>query len=241
MNKATKFQIEQFRSQYCTSHAKRISIINHFNVEIESYEELLPGKVMISYATGNREIKNAFVIFKVIDTKLDIEYYPVFSETVGRVLANNWNLKLPIKMTVFSKQSSASGSGSKVTSSKNASTDKRKEDNQKMLLLIQIVRSMMILHVNEPDPMRNPFKQIYLKLLNNPNLAVLESDIKSINTATLHYLNNSINTENENFKNLTEYINYLKKNYPSRHLRNFDFKILRDKMASKYPNEEILF
>lgn len=56
MNKATKFQIEHFKKQYCISHEKRISIIKHFSVEIESYEELLPGKVMKSYATGNREM-----------------------------------------------------------------------------------------------------------------------------------------------------------------------------------------
>ena len=35
-------------------------------------EELLPGKIVSSYATGNRDIENSFIMFRVCDIIKDI-------------------------------------------------------------------------------------------------------------------------------------------------------------------------
>lgn len=237
MVEANKLQIEWFENKYCKSREQRLSIGRDFKVDVLSYEELLPGNKVKSYATGNREIDKGFIVFEVIDMANNLIYYPVFSETVGRQLVKEWGLKLPSKMTVFTGASnSVGGSGGK-----GGKTEQRKEENKKMLQLIQLARSMMIMHVNEPEPMREPFRSIYNKLEQNPNYDVWESDIKSINTAVSNFLNRPTNKMNENFASLQQYIAHLQNLYPDRQLRKFDFQILRDKMNKKYPKETIIF
>ena len=237
MSEANKVQIEEFKKKYCTSHEKRLLVNKDFIVEVETFEELLPGKLIKSYATGNREISRGFIVFKVVDTKNDITYYPVFSDTVGRKLVKEWKLKLPSKMTIFSENSNGYGGGN----GGSGVGIQRKKENKEMLSLIRLARSMMTLHVNEPQPMRDPFKSIYNKLERNPLDDVLEKDIKSINTAISNFLNKPINNMNENFANLQEYIAYLRREYPNQRLRNVHFEVLRDKMMKKYPNETIVF
>lgn len=235
--KANIMQIEQFKREYCRSSDRRFAINEDFAVEVMSYEELSPGKAVRSYATGSREINSDFIVFKVTNTIRDITYYPVFSGTVGRELVKEWGMELPSKMTVFACDGNGGGG--------NHGTDshiiQRKDENRKMLRLIQFARSMMILHINEPEPMGEPFRGIYDKLEKNPRYNVFESDIKSINTAILHFFNKPVNTKNENFTNLQQYIVYLQGRYPNRHLKNFDFNVLRNKMLVKYPNETIAF
>lgn len=236
MPDATNTQIDIFRKQYCLCHKNRTNINNDFDVSIESFEKLLPGNTVRSYATGSKPIKEGFIIFKAIDKSADISYYPVFSESVGRRLAKEWNIKLPPKMAVLiDKEKGISGSSISGTGSK------RKIDNQKMLLLIQFARSLMILHVKSPSPIKDPFRLIFNKLSTHPNYNVFESDVKSINTAIKNFLHCSTNTSNENFNNLQQYIDYLEANYPKQKLRDHDFEILREKMRSKYPNEMIVF
>lgn len=235
MKNANTHQNNLFKNRYCHSEYARNNIINDFSVEIETYEELLPGKTIRSYASGNRKIDKAFIIFKVLDLNNELVYYPVFSESLGRNLAKRWEIKLPSKMTVFISEGSGKGG------SGNNDGSNRKEDNKKMLQLIQFARSMMILHVNEPGPMREPFKKIYTNLETHPKFGVFPSEIKSINTAISNYLSSEVNKENENFSNLQQYIKHLQKYYPSAKLRNFDFEILRSKLHIEYPNEIIVF
>lgn len=59
-------------------------------------------------------------------------------------------------MTIFVTEGENGGSGGKSASLP------RKEDNKKMLQLIQYARSMMILYVPKPEPMYGPFKEIYV-------------------------------------------------------------------------------
>lgn len=208
-----------------------------YEVKIESYEELLPGNTVRSYATGNREINNGFIVFSVIDNYNEILYHPVFSETVGRELASCWGICLPSKMSVFASESARAGIGghgkSRLVS--------RKEDNRKMLQLIQFARSMMILHIEEPMPMQPPFKDIYIKLFDHPGYEVWDSDIKSINTGIKNFLNKPVNKNNENFRNLQTYVDYLRNKYPTKHLKNSNFEVLRNKMRMKYSDDEIVF
>lgn len=234
---ATNNQIELFKQQYCISEDRRLAIRDDFNVMIESYEELLPGNTIRSYANGNREINNAFIIFKVWDIENDIIYYPVFSESVGRQMVRAWNLQLPRKMSVFVDGENGNGGNHVV----GRDYIQRNEDNRNMLQLIQFARSMMILHVNNPSPMKDPFKSIYEKFETHPRYAVFAKDIKSINTAISNFLQSTTNTENENFENLQQYIVYLQETYPNRNLRNYNFEILRNRIMQDYPNENIVF
>lgn len=240
MLEATNMQIKEFKNRYCGNNENRQKINDEFNVEVESYEELLPGKTVRSYATGNRRIDRGFIVFKVQDIVNGINYHPVFSESLGRQLVKDWKLKLPKKMKVFSEINQCND-GSSTNLRADRKTIQRKDENKQMLLLIQLARSMMILHVEEPEPMRNPFKDIYHKLEQHPRYDVFESDIKSINTAISHFFCKAINKNNENFTNLQEYVFYLEKKYPDKRLRNFDFERLRDKIRKKYPNENIVF
>ena len=89
--------------------------------------------------------------------------------------------------------------------------------------------------------MREPFRGIYNKLEEHPRYDVWESDVKSINTAISHFLNKQANKTNENFADLQQYILYLQTQYPERHLKTFDFQILRDKMMKKYPHDVVVF
>ncbi len=237
MTEANIEQIEQFKKEYCRSNDRRLAINEDFAVEVMSYEELLPGNTVRSYATGSREINGGFIVFRVTDTLSGIVYYPIFSDSVGRELIKAWGMELPSKMTVFT----CGGNGNGRNHGAGSHTIQRKDENRKMLQLIQFARSMMILHINEPEPMREPFRGIYDKLEKNPRYNVFESDIKSINTAILHFFNKPVNTQNENFTNLQQYISYLQNQYPNRHLRNFDFNVLRNKMKAEYPNETIAF
>ncbi len=240
MPEANSIQIQQFKIQYCKDRDKRLKINDNFAVEVESYEELLPGNSVRSYATGNREIKNGFVVFKVTDTIRDITYYPVFSETVGRQLVNAWGMKLPSKMTIFTNSRSSDGN-IKCNNRTSGHAVSRKEENQRMLQLIRLARSMMILHVYEPGPMREPFKGIYDKLETHPRYDVFAPDIRCVNTAITNFLKGPTNKANDNFTNLGEYITYLQREYPHKPLKNFDFGVLRNKMNGHYPNEKIVF
>jgi len=236
MPEATKEQVNLFRKKYCLCSRNRSNIINDFDITIESFEKLLPGNTVRSYANGNRIIEEGFVIFKATDKITNITYYPVFSETVGRKLAKEWGINLPQKMTVLINEKRGDSNGHKTASGSN-----RKKENQKMLLLIQFARSMMLLHVNSPTPMRGPFRTIFNKLSENPHYDVFESDIKSINTAISNFLHSSTNTDNEKFSDLKQYIAYLKTKYPTQRFRDYDFEVLREKLRNKYPSEIIVF
>lgn len=86
-NKPNIHQKNAFMAQYCQNDRARDTIVDTFEISIESYEQLLPGQVVLSYGTGNREIRTAFVIFNVDDIENKIRYQPVFSEKIGRRLA----------------------------------------------------------------------------------------------------------------------------------------------------------
>ena len=238
MNEANETQIKNFMERFCKSESNRVRMIDYFSIKVMSYEQLLPANSIKSYATGNREIKNAFIIFSVIDSNENIVYYPVFSETVGRKLVKEWGLNLPSKMSVFTTRN-GNDRGNNNHTDNNAI--RRAEDNKQMLLLIQLARSMMILHVKEPGPMRKPFKEIYDKLESHPRYEVFARDIKSINTSICTFLEKPVNMENEKFTDLGQYIIYLEEKYPDCQLRNFEFELLREKMREKYPDQKIVF
>lgn len=231
MKKANFHQIKRFKEQYCHSASSRKRISVDFTVKVEAFEQLLPEKKVTSYATGGRDIKNAYIAFKVEDKANELIYYPFFSESLGRELVKMWGLELPRKMTIFVTEGENGGSGGK------SAGLPRKEDNKKMLQLILYARYMMILYVSEPEPMYGTFKEIYDKLYQNPDASVDPKDIKKVNSAIFSYLNK----KHQKFSNLQDFIKYLQCNYPESKLRDYDFDILREKLKALDLKEEIVF
>ena len=105
MRTANEYEIAIFKKEYCKNGEARISIGKDFEVDVESFEELLPGKIVSSYATGNRDIENSFIMFRVCNVIKDIQYFPVFSETVGRKMLKSWNKPVPKKRSIFIEDS----------------------------------------------------------------------------------------------------------------------------------------
>lgn len=236
MRIANKSEIENFKRKYCRNDYARISMVNDFFVRVESFEELPPKKYISSYATGNRDIENAFIMFIVLDLENQIQYLPVFSESVGRKMLKAWNMPVPRKRSIFVKENkdTRGGNGGNCGNTSNI-------DNVKMRNLILFVRSLMILHVKEPYPMNGILKEFYEELESNPDGKVEVYKIKSINTALGRFLQSSTNMKNENFLNLQDYIKYLEENADERRLKNTNFDSLRKLMLVKYPNERIYF
>lgn len=232
---ANEYEIKVFKEEYCKNDEARISIGRKFEVEVESFEELLPGKNVGSYATGNRDIENAFIMFRVSDTNKDVQYFPVFSETVGRKMLKAWGMPVPKKRSIFVEENNGVGVGNGGIRNRNDA------DNSKLRSLILFTRSLMILHIDSPQPMNGMLKELYEKLELHPDWKVRSYEIKGVNTALGNFLQKAINVQNENFQNLQDYIEYLQINAGERRLRNSNFDTLRNIMNSKYQTEQVYF
>lgn len=237
MRTANEYEIAIFKEEYCKNEEARISIGKDFEVDVESFEELLPGKIVSSYATGNRDIENSFIMFRVCDTIKDIQYFPVFSETVGRKMLKSWNKPVPKKRSIFIEDNNDAGGGNGGTGSGN----KNNAENSKLRSLILLARSLMILHIKDPQPMNGMLKELYEKLESHPYWNVRNYEIKAVNTAIGNFLRKEINVQNENFQNLQDYILYLQTNVTGRRLRNTNFDTLRNIMRTEYPTEQVYF
>lgn len=237
MRTANEYEIAIFKKEYCKNGGGRISIGKDFEVDVESFEELLPGKIVSSYATGNRDIENSFIMFRVCDVIKDIQYFPVFSETVGRKMLKSWNKPVPKKRSIFIEDNNGVGGGNGGTGNGN----KNNVENSKLRSLILFARSLMILHINDPQPMNGMLKELYEKLELHPYWNVRNCEVKAVNTAIGSFLRKDINVQNENFQNLQDYILYLQTNVTGRRLRNTNFDTLRNIMRTEYPADQVYF
>lgn len=239
MKKATDIEINCFKRNFCKNESNRISIINHYDVTVETFEELLPGKHISSYATGNRDIEGAFVMFRVVDVQNETEFYPVFSETVARKMINSWGMSMPNKRSIFSEINNGTSKGEICY---NSGTQHVDVDNVKLRRLILLVRSLMILHIESPNPMNGPLKEIYEDLDKFPERKIKKHYVKSVNTILKKALENGFNSNNEKFKDLNGYIEFLKNHHcTNKRLKNFDFESLRKIMRKSYPDEDVYF
>ena len=186
----------------------------------------MPGKIVSSYATGNRDIENSFIMFRVCDVIKDIQYFPVFSETVGRKMLKSWNKPVPKKRSIFIEDNNGVGRGNGGTGNGN----KNDVENSKLRSLILFASSLMILHINDPQPMNGMLKELYEKLELHPYWNAIGS-----------FLRKDIDIQNENFQNLQDYILYLQTNVTGRRLRNTNFDTLRNIMRTEYPAEQVYF
>lgn len=234
MAKADKIQYEQFKRDYCENDADRFSMNQAFEVEPELFWELLPGQEVRSFAKRNRKITGSFIIFKVYDTNRDIEYYPVFSETVGRNMLNEWNMPVPEKKSIFSN----TGNGGNHNGGGNGGGNGRphNQDNRRLRSLILFSYALMTINYKDPKPMYGVFKQIYDALDTDHYQDIENRDIKSINTMLGRYF-----SKHNTYTNLQNFIPVLQQMAGGRRLRNPDFDSLRDRMRNAYPTEQIYF
>lgn len=199
MRKATDDETIKFANEHCKNEAARKSLVEKYKVEITAFEDMLPQKTIRSHATGNRDIEGSYFIFKVTDTENEIEYFPVFSESVGRKMLNAWEMNIPSKMSIFNDSTTIDGVN--VTSSgyiKNA-TNSIDVDNRNMRILILLVRSLWVHNMNSPKPMDGILKEIYDKLEAHPGWRPYESEIKAVNTIINNYICNELNMKNEKY------------------------------------------
>lgn len=238
LKNASEYEISAFKEMYCKNEDARDRIARDFEVEVESFEELLPGKTINSYATGNRAIENAFIMFSVIDRRREIQYFPVFSETVGRNMIKKWGKPMPQKRSIFVEETT---SVARHEDGKSKTKGINDTSNGKLRRLIIFARSLMTLHIENPQPMNGPLKSIYTKLEENPREKIRKTQIKAVNTCIGNFLKKNINTSNENFGNIQEYIFYLQSRTNMKRLKDVDFDLLRDIMKAEYPGEEIYF
>jgi hypothetical protein len=161
-----------------------------------------------------------------------------FSETVGRNMLKSWGRDIPKKRSIFLEDSKEI---KRVTGDIESKSIQSNSNNMKLRSLILYARSLMILHIDEPQPMGRALKSIYISLESNPQRDVKPSEVKSINTAIGTYLRKPINTKNENFQNLQEYIVFLKNNTLNKRLRNYDFSELKDLLRQSYLEKPTIY
>lgn len=235
----TEHDINLFKRDYCCNTQGRKKMLVDFQVSVESFEELLFGQYITSYATGERKIGNAFMILNVFDTSTNKTYYPVFSEKVARDMLRDSSVKIPSKITIFSSAKLSSDNLFKENRNTDKSDSDRTKANCALIHLIELVRAFMLLGVNNPQPMNNVFKSIYNGLIIYPNRDPFPFKIKSINTALGNYI--KAHEYNSGLHSLNDFIVYVQKMHGSKRLKEFNFEILRAMFMKEYPQEVLYF
>ena len=236
MREANNQERERFKREYCCSREARKSMLEAgFEITIEAHEALLPGKKVDTFAFGQRTIKDEFIIFRVVDRKKGVCYFPVFGITEGRELAKSAGIAVPRLLRLFNDGNGGGGNGG------GGGGEGRRQDNYQMLLLILFARQLMTYHVQSPKPMFGPLKRIYENLLSHPNYGVATSEVWEINDAIARFIKGETNQRNEKFRNIQDFIIHLRERYENLNFRNADFGLLREKLKKKYPSEESYF
>ncbi len=235
MRKANNYETAMFKRKYCKSDKTRIQMRQDFSVVVESHEEVMPGSIVNSFATGERRIDGEFVLFTVKDQEKGIMYYPIFSVETARTMLNAWDIRMPPKRSILRDvNEGGTGGGGNGHTTHNA-------NNKKLRLLILFARSLIVHHVEHPEPMYGPLKIIYERLEEHPEWEVCSRDILQVNDMIKKYINGTTNKRNENYQDLQEYIVFLQNNIGNRQLRDVDFNVLGQILKRKYPNEQIYF
>ena len=120
---ANEKQVNNFKRIYCKSEKKRLSLIKNEDFKITPliFSEALPNHPICSYASGNRAITKSYILFLVEDTKNKINYFPIFSENIGRKILNNLGEDCPRKISFYNILNGNNNSKSKTTSKANKS------------------------------------------------------------------------------------------------------------------------
>ena len=239
MRTANIGEIKLFKIKHCRSENTRMKMSDEFEISIESFEELIPGQKIQSYATGSREIEDSFIMFRVTDETNEIEYFPVFSESVSRKLIKEWNLNIPKKISIFSEENSVKesihGEGNNDKKSRNIT------NNRSFKNLISYSRFLMVHGKTYLYPMNGVMKKIYDKLEKEPESDIYAPDIKSINTALGRFLDKGITINGEKIINLQDYIEFLIIMVKGKKLKKHNFDNLREIFRNNYREEMLYF
>lgn len=234
---ANRDEIERFKKDYCKNAENRSKIFDDFKVSVNIFSESLPDKTYCSYATGEKEITGAYIIFDVQDLTQKIVYYPIFSEAVGRqMLKSQEQISIPQKTSIFLEENISKNSVLSTSYKKGVKSVKVDSDAIKTITLILFIYQLMGFHIEHPKKIYGILKKLLDKFLEHPNLKPSPEELCKINNTLEIFLAKEINTKNENFNNLKGFIDFIKEKYPEycNRMKNTDFSSLRDILNKKY-------
>ena len=230
---ANEKQVNNFKKIYCKSEKKRLSLIKNKDFKITPliFSEALPNHPVYSYASGNRAITKSYILFLVEDTKNQINYFPIFSENIGRKILNNLGEDYPEKISFYNILNGNNNSKSKTTLKTNKSTLKPEILEFKKLILL----SCFFMNKNTKDLIPyGVFRNLLLGI--NKNYKLKAQNIKSVNTGLKHFISKNKLDPNE-FKEFTKFLVECN----NTDIKKVNFEDLRKIFKEKYLNEKIFF
>lgn len=234
---ANRDEIERFKKDYCKNAENRSKIFDDFKVSVNIFSESLPDKTYCSYATGEKEITGAYIIFDVQDLTQKIVYYPIFSEAVGRqMLKSQERISIPQKTSIFLEENISKNSFLSTSYKKGDKSVKVNSDAIKTITLILFIYQLMGFHIEHPKQIYGILKELLDKFSEHPNFKPFPEELYKINNTLEKFLAKEINTKNENFNNLQDFIDFIKEKYPEycNRMKNTDFSSLRDILNKEY-------
>ena len=234
---ANRDEIERFKKDYCKNAENRSKIFDDFKVSVNIFSESLPDKTYCSYATGEKEITGAYIIFDVQDLTQKIVYYPIFSEAVGRqMLKSQERISIAQKTSIFLEENISKNSFLSTSYKKGDKSVKVNSDAIKTITLILFIYQLMGFHIEHPKQIYGILKELLDKFSEHPNFKPFPEELYKINNTLEKFLAKEINTKNENFNNLQDFIDFIKEKYPEycNRMKNTDFSSLRDILNKEY-------
>lgn len=229
MRKCRKASVKEtlvFQHKYCASAETRETLVHHFMVTVEAYEELPPWYSTFNANGSDIRLKDDIIMFRVRDLERLIEYYPVFPAAEGIRLLHKWKMEVPPKLTAFATY-----------------LPKRRPaaDNASLRSLIAYCRLFMLEQGKEHAAMAFGFTNLYQQLYDVPFCDVSPEAVKLINAVFGEYILHSKAKHYGNSRNLQEFIIYINKFYSLLKFQENNFDRLRKKLKQAYPDEEIYF
>ena len=165
------------------------------------------------------------------DTKNKINYFPIFSENIGRKILNNLGEDCPRKISFYNILNGNNNSKSKTTSKANKSILKPEILEFEKLILL----SCFFMNKGTKDLIPyGAFRNLLLGI--NKNYKLKAQDIKSVNTGLKHFISKNKLDPNE-FKEFTKFL----LEYNNTDIKKVNFGDLRKIFKEKYSNEKIFF
>ena len=232
--KANKEQVKNFKKNYCKSEKKRLNLVKNKDFKITPliFSDALPNHPVYSYASGNRLITKSYVLFLVEDTKNNVNYFPIFSENIGRKILNNLGEDCPRKISFYNILNRNNNSKNKTISKINKNTLKPEVFEFEKLILL----SCFFMNKDTEDFIipYGAFRNLLLKI--NKDYVLKAQDIKSVNTGLKNFISKK-ELSSDRFK---EFIKFLVED-DNADIKKVNFEDLRKIFKEKYSNEKIFF
>ena len=232
--KANKEQVKNFKKNYCKSEKKRLNLVKNKDFKITPliFSDALPNHPVYSYASGNRLITKSYVLFLVEDTKNNVNYFPIFSENIGRKILNNLGEDCPREISFYNILNRNNNSKNKTISKINKNTLKPEVFEFEKLILL----SCFFMNKDTEDFIipYGAFRNLLLKI--NKDYVLKAQDIKSVNTGLKNFISKK-ELSSDSFK---EFIKFLVED-DNADIKKVNFEDLRKIFKEKYSNEKIFF